>query len=358
MRTIRTLGLIAVAGALVAAVGCADLFGTRSNQLNSAALSAAFNTVPQGYGSLSSSYVGVAVQDAGPGSFWLGGGRDAMMANGSLMGGGLNANFDGSMGMGHGFGQEGPFGGRFGGDDDAPFCANGTFDAGTGRVTCPTLTLPNGLTVSTSVAYSDASGKAQQAFDTVTTNTVNVKTTVAGTITFKPDSDGDNHSGMMGGGMMGGGHMWGDGRGMGGLLLGDTAKIVSATTTVNSASDRTTAGLAKGSTQRTVNGKSGGTEQTTGTSSRGNFTASRVVGDTTTGLTIPVSTTGPTYPTAGTVIRAMAITLTYTGQTPVNASRREVVTYDGSTTAKVVITQNGTTKNCTKPLPRGPLTCT
>jgi len=41
----------------------------------------------------------------------------------------------------------------------------------------------------------------------------------------------------------------------------------------------------------------------------------------------------------------------------VTLTRREVVTYDGSATAQVVITENGTTKNCTKPLPRGPLSC-
>jgi len=38
-------------------------------------------------------------------------------------------------------------------------------------------------------------------------------------------------------------------------------------------------------------------------------------------------------------------------------SRREVITYDGSATAKVEITENGTTRNCTRPLPRGPLSC-
>jgi hypothetical protein len=34
-----------------------------------------------------------------------------------------------------------------------------------------------------------------------------------------------------------------------------------------------------------------------------------------------------------------------------------VITYDGTATAKVVITQDGTTQNCTLPLPRGRLTC-
>ena len=37
--------------------------------------------------------------------------------------------------------------------------------------------------------------------------------------------------------------------------------------------------------------------------------------------------------------------------------RREVITYDGSATAKIVITQDGTTKTCSLPLPRGMPTC-
>jgi hypothetical protein len=107
-----------------------------------------------------------------------------------------------------------------------------------------------------------------------------------------------------------------------------------------------------------VNGASSGTENTTGTSRQGAFTATRVTGDTIKGVVIPASTsTTPPYPTAGTVIRAMSATVTISGQSPATSSRREVITYDGSTTAKVVITQDGTTQNCTLPLPHGRLTC-
>jgi hypothetical protein len=53
----------------------------------------------------------------------------------------------------------------------------------------------------------------------------------------------------------------------------------------------------------------------------------------------------------------MQATLKYAGEDAVTLSRREVVTYDGSATAKVVITQDGATRNCTRPLPRGPLSC-
>jgi hypothetical protein len=107
-----------------------------------------------------------------------------------------------------------------------------------------------------------------------------------------------------------------------------------------------------------VNGASKGTENSSGKTQDGTaFTASRVVGDTTTGLVIPLQDGHPTFPTAGTVIREMTATITVTGKDPVTKSRREVVTYDGSTTAKIVITQDGTTTNCTKPLPRGRITC-
>jgi hypothetical protein len=86
----------------------------------------------------------------------------------------------------------------------------------------------------------------------------------------------------------------------------------------------------------------------------------RVTGDTIKNVVIPVpasAASGPSYPIAGIVIRAMSATVTIDGQSPAKSSRREVITYDGTATAKVVITQDGTTQNCTLPLPRGRLTC-
>ena len=106
-----------------------------------------------------------------------------------------------------------------------------------------------------------------------------------------------------------------------------------------------------------MNGTSAGTELTTGTKEEVAFTASRSAGDTITGVVIPLQDGRPTYPTAGTVVRSMQATVTLSGGSPSTSSRREVVTYDGSATAKVVITQDGVTKNCTKPLPHGHLTC-
>jgi hypothetical protein len=349
---IRAWYRLAVSITPLVGAACADFNSPRPSSLTTAALTGAFSTVPVGYGDVTSSFVGTTAASVPSAGFWLGGGRQGSLDRGSLMGGGLAANFSGEgEGFGRGGGNRGPFGGGL--------ACTGTFNASTGRVTCAPETR-NGLTIARSAQYKNAGGAIQQAFDSATTNSVNTQSTVTGTVTYTPDSSRSNrgpggNSGPGGGGR--GRACWGDGRGTGGLLLGDTATIVSATTSVNNTSERTVTGLAASSTQRTVNGTSRGQESTTGESSRGKFTATRVAGDTTAGVIIPVVTTGTSYPTAGTVVRSMQATLTYEGQAATTVTRREVVTYDGSATAKVVITENGTTRNCTRPLPRGQLSC-
>jgi hypothetical protein len=228
----------------------------------------------------------------------------------------------GPLGGGPGFGlgfMGGGLGGPFLGDGLGPMHSDDSscsFSSGTGLVTC-TATTRDGLTVTRVTKYTTTAGQVQPARDS-TTNTVVSTVTVSGTATRRDSSKSE----------------------------------------VNESSNQTVTGLAKGSTQRTMNGTSAGTENTTGTSSQGAFTAKRVTGDTIKGVVIPVpATTTPTYPTAGTVIRAMSATITISGQSPTASLRREVITYDGSATAKVVITHDGTTQNCTLPLPRGHLTC-
>ena len=132
---------------------------------------------------------------------------------------------------------------------------------------------------------------------------------------------------------------------------------LSASPTVQHSSDRTVTGLAQGSTERTVNGTSAGTETTTGSDSVGTFNAVRIIGDTIQDVVLPVSSSEGTYPTAGTIIRSMQVSATYEGQVPATTSRREVVTFDGSSTAGVEITENGETRSCTLALPRGRLIC-
>jgi hypothetical protein len=136
------------------------------------------------------------------------------------------------------------------------------------------------------------------------------------------------------------------------------AQAVVACVAVDWVSDQVVSGLLASSTARTVNGTSAGRESSNGTNSTGTYTAVRVMGDTIRSVVIPKQTgTTAAFPTSGTVTRYMQATLTYTGQAPTTSTRREVITYDGTNVAKVVITKDGVTQNCTLPLPRGRLTC-
>ena len=296
----RTIAILAAA-AVVAAAACSD--STSPSGSVSPFLVGAFQSTPAGFSSTDNSFS--ASGDAG--EPWMPD-RNAR-EDGGMMGGGLRPEFFGGIGIGRGW-DRGPFG-------LGDLLENCTFSSSTERVTCPDVTR-RGLTVSRSFAFTDAAGSAQSAPSTAT-NTINEQVVVSGTVT--------RHDGNV-------------------------------TSTIDHTSDRTVTGLAAGSSQRTVNGASKGMESSSGKTQDGTaFTASRVVGDTTTGLVIPLQDGHPTFPTAGTVTREMTATIAVDGKNPVTTSRREVITYDGSSTAKVVITKDGTTKNCTLPLPSGHLQC-
>ena len=228
---------------------------------------------------------------------------------GLLMGGGLGPEFRGLIGFGKGKGR-GPFG--FYKLPDS--C---TFDAGTGIVTCPETT-KHGLTVNVSYAFKTEAGVAQAKFDTTSTNSVTVKTSVEGTKTHR---DG------------------------------------AATTTVDHASDRTVVGLAPGKTSRTINGTARASETTEGMREGVAFTSSREASDTTTNLVIPIVDGKPTIPSSGIVIRNMKVTITKDGAEARTKSRREKITFDGTNVIQVEITQDGVTKNCTITLPGRELVC-
>jgi hypothetical protein len=307
--------ILPVIAAVMLVAACAD--SNSPGDLESVA--AAFQTVPLGFENAQHSFAGSGdnqwkPEGRGPGGREGGGhrgpgGGDRGPGFGLFMGGGLHGLFMGDgfgIGFGHGRGEPSLIG----------VC---TFDGASGRINCDPVTR-NGLTVTKSAAYADAAGTAQSAFDETTTDRMNVRVTVTGTTTRPRDR---------------------------------------ATSTVDAASDRTVSGLAVASTERKVDGTSRATENIAGTDSTGAYTAVRVAGDTTVGIVIPKASTASdrTYPTAGSVTRSMQVTLTRAGAAPVVSSRREVITFDGSTTARVVITQDGTTKNCTLPLPRGRITC-
>lgn len=294
--------LLPMAAALVLGVAaCSD---SNSPATSSEVLTDAFATVPLGYGEVQSTFSTTA--DSGTFA-WSPGGRHggSLHDRGGMMCGGERGFL--SFGRLFGFGR-GLFHGILPGTCD--------FNAVSGRVECDTVTR-HGLAIVRSAQYKDASGTVQGGYDSLT-NSINVVVDVSGTFTRR---DGD-------------------------------------TSVVEHHSDRTITGLADGATERVVSGASAGSETITGSDTTGAFVAVRTVGDTINDVTVPVpgDSVRP-LPSSGSIIRAMSVTVTYDGQSPVTSSRREVITFDGTATATVVITKDGVTRNCTLSLPHGRLSC-
>ena len=299
----RTRLLATTAAIATIAAACADI----SNPSQDLSLNSAFNSALLGFDNVQSTFVGGEINLTSAWSPGGGRGPGGGAGSGGMCGGGAGGLFRGDLGLGFGLG-------RFGDGGLSDECV---FQQAGGRVVCPAVTR-NGLTINRSAAYTNASGAVQSAFDSVTTNAINVRVQVSGTLTHRNGN----------------------------------------TTAVQHASDRTVRGLVASSTTRTVNGTSAGTETTNGTNDQGTFVAQRVMGDTTTNVVVPKQAgTTPTYPTSGTIVRSMRATVTYTGQAAQTSSRRELVTFNGTSTATVVITRDGVTSNCTLPLPHGRLSC-
>jgi hypothetical protein len=304
---------VALAAAVLGAVACQD--GATAPEFNS--IESAFNSTPVGFSMVASSYDASSGGDGMPWQPEVGRRDGRGMPNGfprgpgmmNFMGGGMmDANFLGAVAFGRGP-DRGPF--NQGGDD----LTNCTFSAATGDVTCPAKVL-GGLTLTKVLTIKSATGVAQSKIDS-TSNSIRTRLTANGSVQRRD----------------------------------------SVTATVQNSSDRTVTGLAAGATVRTVNGTASGLERSTGKTKDGvAFTAERTTSDVTTGLTIPLENGKPTYPTAGTVKRSMKAVMTSDGKTT-TSTRDEVLTYDGSATAKLVITQDGTTKSCTLPLPMGRPVC-
>lgn len=296
----------------VAAAACSDSTASPAASSLAVSMASVYSSTPAGFSNLSTSYNATGTEgafapsfdDHGPGGFMGGHGPGGDMGGPGfglgLMGGGLG----------------GPFiGDGMGGDHFGPRAENCAFAAGTG-VVC-TDTTHDGLITTKTIRYQTAAGTLQSALDTTTTASVSTSVSVSGT-----------------------------------AIRRDSSKSV-----VSESSTESVTGLLGAS--RTVNGKASGTETTTGTSKQGAFSAQRTTTDAVTGVVIPKGTAANPhpYPTAGTVSRAMSATVTISGQSPATTTRTETITYDGSATAKVVIVKDGTTQNCTLPLPHGRLTC-
>jgi len=307
---------------LLGAAACSTI-DVASPNASTALAASAFNTVPAGVNEVTSSYAagdGVSLTpwmpdrfSGGPlgmafGGFAGGDGGVGGPGMRGLMGGGMDGAFVGGEARGRGH-ERGPFAG---GIDSS--CV---YSAATGDVTCSPTTR-SGLTVTRVSTFKTASGTTQA----------------------QPDSTTDYSRTRI-------------------VVTGTVARRDSVTSTVRSNSERVSTGLAYTSTKVTVNGASSGRENSAGTNREGKkFTAARTSGDTTVSLVIPRSTAGtPSYPTAGSVTRSMKVILTIEGAAATTTTRREVITYDGTASAKVTITTDGTTKSCTMPLPRGRLVC-
>jgi len=239
--------------ALASAAACGESGAPSSSSSTSA--TSGFSSLPVGFAYVQSTFGSGSASDTVP---WApndsadGGFRHHRHGDGGFGQGMMCGGIGGFLGSGFGLG--------FGHEDGiGALPSDCAYDAASGRVECPPENR-DGLTVVRSAAYTDAAGTLQQAFDSGTTNTVNMKVEVSGT---RVRRDGD-------------------------------------TSVVEHRSDRTVGGLAAGSGQRTVEGTSAGTETTSGSDSTGVFTAVRVIGDTIVGTVVPVdSLDNPTYPTAG-----------------------------------------------------------
>ncbi len=303
MKHIRPLS-VALASALVGLAACND-----STSPNLVTLGSAFSTATAGFNEVSSSFGADAAgglpwqPEHGPGGRGRGGPGGPGM--GAFMGGGMGPEFIGGIAAGRG-----PFAGPFGRSEDLSSCTLTGAD-----LVCPAVTR-NGLTITRTLTLKSAAGATQSKIDS-TTNSIRSRVTAAGTVTRRD----------------------------------------SVTAVVSNSSDQTVTGLAVGSTLRTVDGTAQGSENSSGKTRDGvAFTAQRTMGDTTSGLKIPVENGRPTYPTAGSVTRSMKVVMS-SGGTTTTSTRREVITYNGSATATLVITQDGTSKTCSLPLPVGRPTC-
>lgn len=293
----RTLNVLLAGGCMALLAACAET--TSAPQLDDAELDAAFNSTPTGFSSTTSTFSSTSDEAGfrpnGPRAAHHGG---PLMG---LMGGGMHPDFLGGLAGGRPFDAPGPG-------------AECSYSPETGVVTCTGTRM--GLSVLRTYAFKNLAGAPQPRPDS-TTHSVTTHTEVNGTLVRRD----------------------------------------SVTATVRHVSDRVVVGLEKGSTQRTVNGTSAGSESLSGKDSAGvAFTANRVVADSTVGLVIPIQEGRPSYPTAGTITRVMQVSLTRGGETATR-SRREVITFNGTNTATLVITVNGQTRTCTIPLPHGRPSC-
>lgn len=223
-----------------------------------------------------------------------------------------------------------------------------TYSSATGRTTCGPFTV-DGMTFESSFAFLTRDGVAQERFDPATTDKVDSRHRVSGTMTRQlrplaapgaPGAPGEPGEG-------------------------------SVTMTVDRSGQHTTSGLLDPSGRRRYDGTGGGSESQVITTSRGTARVSRQFADTTSNLVVPAyqpppPSVGlpatrplPPAPLSGRIVRVSRVVETPPGATSPRTSDVRVVTefLEGGV-ARTTITVNGVTRVCTQNLlERRPPTC-
>lgn len=182
-----------------------------------------------------------------------------------------------------------------------------------------TLVMMPGMTVTRTVAFYDAAGARQERYDSLTTARVVTDEKVTGSST---------------------------------LTVNGNQRAMS----IEASHHSEVSGLAGRETQVTLNAS--GTSKVTMAVTRDGktITTSVSANDATKDLVVPVPRARGAFPKSGTVTHDRTVSAT-DGTNSTTRSFREVITFDGTATAKVTVTVNGTTKSCTRALDTGRLSC-
>ncbi len=181
------------------------------------------------------------------------------------------------------------------------------YSASAGRVVCAPVTR-NGLTITRSIGFYDATGKAQPRRD-ASTASANTQVTVKGTTTTE--------------------------RG---------------TFTIDRASSLTVSGLGRDATTHTLNGGERGSSSGTVTTADGVVTVSEASAAVTKDVVVPVPVARGSWPLSGTVSRSSTVSISR-GSGPVRTiATTEQVSFTGTSDVNVTVTRNGVTRTCTRDL--------
>ncbi len=161
-----------------------------------------------------------------------------------------------------------------------------------GMFTCPD-TLRNGLSVTRTLAFTDGSGAAQSAYDSLLTASINIVADISGSRTHGP---------------------W--------------------TATVDRHRNLTFTGLLGTETTRTVNGTGNETVSNSRVTKNDSTRSYSIVGSSTiTNVVLPVRTDGRNgWPISGTITRTMTVTFTSGPKTGQTVTKTMTVTFDGTST--------------------------